>query len=143
MNLNDVNSNMFPLGSFELSPPSMSRDEKHGFSRAGDDGSIQRISEIDTEEFEKDNGPTVSGFSNKDFSDQEERIRSGHMGMSSPVDHLKSTPAGLMKQEIVDAIERGYEDLDRGTKIRVLKELVKRFELEGEERRANTKIIRR
>ena len=107
-----------------------------------DDGMIQRISQIDTSEFTKNNGPTVPGFKQQDFNDQENRIRTDNMGMSNGLD-LTHTPAGVMKEDIAKSIEEGYSDLSRGTKIRVLKELMEQLGAEGEERRAMTIKVRR
>ena len=122
---------------------SMDPDDRHGFRRSWEDGTVQRIGGIDTEEFSKGNGPTIPGFNDQDLSDQEDRIRSQNMGMKSPVDHLKSTPAGMMRKDIEESIERGYESLSRGTKIRVLKELMEKYQHEGEDIRQATRSVKR
>ena len=69
---------------------------------------------------------------------------------------LQITPAGLsdqkvqvndkaheMKKNIAESIESGYSDLSRGTKIRILQELMKKLQQEGEERRQAAISVRR
>lgn len=117
-------------------------DDKHAFSRSWEDGTVQRIGGgIDTEEFSK--GPTIPGFNDQDLVDQEDRIRSQNMGMKSPVDHLKSTPAGMMRKDIEESMERGYESLSRGAKIRVLEEIMNSLKVKGEEVRKALRSVRR
>lgn len=90
---------------------------------------IIRCSSIDTEEYE-----------NGQISTEKPEVKTKPMGFS---DKLKSTPAGMMKKELEESIEKGYENLSRGLKIRVLKELLEKYKEEGEQERKKIIGVRR
>ena len=100
-------------------------EDPYVLHRISDSGKVQRI---ETEEYQKGNLPSS------------EDLDIGEMGFSFD---LKDTPAAILKKDLEDSIERGYGDLSRGTKIRVLKEITKRLEFEGEERRQAEKGVHR
>ena len=119
-------------------------NDRHSFRCSWDDGTVHRIGgSIDTEEFSKGSGPTVPGFSIDDFDNQRDRIRTNKMGIGSNIGEISITPASMMKKDIESAIDKGYKDLDRGVKIRVLKELMEQFKHEGEDLRQSSRGVKR
>ena len=117
--------------------------DRHFFRKVWDDGQVSRISHVDTEEFEKSSSPTVPGFSKGDFDAQEDRIRSEKMILKDPENVHVDDKGFEMKKEITESISRGYDDLSRGMKIRILNEILSDLKREGEERRAETMSVRR
>jgi len=110
------------------------------------DGTVKRVTDsgdfIDTSLYSQDQSPTVPGFTDQDFKDQSERIKTTNVGMSQGKTEVNDQ-AYSMKKDIEESLEKGYDALSRGTKIRILDELIKKLKLEGEETRQASMSVRR
>ena len=110
------------------------------------DGMVKRVTDsgdfIDTSLYSQDQSPTVPGFTDQDFKDQSERIKTTNVGMSQGKTEVNDQ-AYSMKKDIEESLEKGYDALSRGTKIRILDELIKKLKLEGEETRQASMSVRR
>ena len=109
-------------------------NNRHSFRLLRDDGVIQRVSssEIDTEEYSNDS----SGMDN--LLKHDENISKENKSLKTDL-----TPAGLLKRDLEESLDRGYENLSKSTKLRVLKELLKEYEDDFEDSRQSCQKVNR